>query len=155
MSKEIRIDAPGAGEWIMEQVGGVFRPEYDHSIASYRDGKLLGGFVLAAYMGNSIAVHDAACDPRWCSRELMWMLCHYVFRQLNCKKLIAPVPSDNTHALELNFRAGFRLEAIIKDALAPGLHLLLLTMEATSCRWLDILPQQYFPGGIARKVSTP
>lgn len=145
--KAIRINAPGAGDWIMAQTGGVFRPELDHSIATFNGDEMLGGFVFTQYLGNAIAVHDWGDAPGWCTRDLLWMVFHYAFRQLKCHKLIAPTPSDNRHALALNLRAGFKLETVIRDVFRPGCHLMILTMVATECRWLDIVPQRYSPGG--------
>lgn len=154
MTKEIHINAPGAGEQVMLWAGGAkFRPGEDHVLSTHAGGRLLGGFVLTQYMGNAIAVHDGACDPHWCSRDLLWMMFHYVFRQLHCQKLIAPTASDNHHALALNMRAGFRLETIIRDVIRPGRHLMVLTMVETDCPWLDIIPQSYLPGGGAWKVQ--
>lgn len=150
MAREIRINAPGAGEWIMERCGGVFHPRLDHSLSTHRGDALLGGFVVTSYLGASMAVHDAGATRDWCTRDLLWMLFHYVFVQLGCQKLIAPVESSNVHALDVNLRAGFRLEAVLRDALAPGNHLMLLTMGSTECRWLRIIPQQYFPGSVVR-----
>lgn len=139
--REIRINAPGAGEQIMQwSSGGVFHPGDDHSISTWQDDKLLGGFVFNQYVGNAIAVHDGSCAVNWCSRDLMWMVFHYAFKQLHCGKLVAPTPSDNTHALALNLRAGFKLEAVIRDLIRPGVHLMVLTMIETECRWLRITP---------------
>lgn len=137
---DIRINHPGDGDWIMGRCEGVFRPGLDQSITAYVDGELQGGWVFCQYLGNSIAVHDAGRTRRWCSRDLIWMGFHYAFVQLGCGKLIAPTPSDNYHAIAINTRAGFKLEGILRDAVAPGRHLLLLTMEAGGCRWLDIKP---------------
>lgn len=70
----------------------------------------------------------------------MWMCFHYAFKQLRCGKLIAPVASNNPHALALNMRAGFKLETIVRDLIRPGVHLMVLTMIETDCRWLGIMP---------------
>jgi hypothetical protein len=136
----------------MDLCGGCFRPGWDHSIAAHRDGEFLGGFVCCNYMGNAIAIHDGAVARDWCSREIMWMLFHYVFRQLGCHKAYAPVPSDNTRALELNLRAGWKLDTVLRDALAPGRHLILLSMEAGACRWLQLQPHRYYPTTVVRSL---
>lgn len=139
--KEIRVNAPGAGEQIMEWASGSpFHPGEDHSVANYAGDRLLGGFVFNSYLGNAIAVHCGACVTNWCSRDLLWMVFHYAFRQLHCGKLVAPVPSDNAHALYLNLRAGFKLETVVRDLIRPGVHLMVLTMIETDCRWLGIIP---------------
>lgn len=155
MSKQILVNHPGGGERVMELCKGpVFRPDVDHSICSYRSGKFLGGFVLSGYLGNSIAVHDGADDVRWCSRDMMWMLFHYIFVQLRCHKAYAPVASDNYHALDLNLRAGWRLEYVLRDAVSPGVHAMILAMSPVHCRWLMVAPQQYLPGDVARRLAT-
>lgn len=136
--KDIRVNAPGAGAWIMSRCEGAFRPELDHSISSHDGERILGGFVLCSYLGNSIAIHDAADDKRWCSREMLRKLFHYVFVQLRCHKAFAPVASDNYHALELNLRAGWKVEAVLRDALDPGRHLIILAMEAGTCPWIRV-----------------
>lgn len=139
--RDIRINEPGAGQQIMQWAGGSnFRPEEDHSLSTHDGDRLLGGFVFTSYMGNAISVHDGSCDQRWLSRDLMWMVFHYAFKQLGCHKLVAPTQSDNYHALDLNLRAGFKLEAVIQDLVRPGVHLMVLTMIETDCRWLRIIP---------------
>lgn len=151
--REIRIDAPGAGEWIMRQSEGAFHPGVDHSFSTHRNGDLLGGFVTIGALGRSITIHDAGQSRDWCTRDLLWMVFHYAFCQLGCTKVIAPVASDNHRALALNLRAGFRLEAVIRDAVAPQRHLMLLTMGVAECRWLGIIPQSYFPGDVVTGLA--
>lgn len=145
MAKQIRIDGEGDGAWVMRRAGGSFNPATDHVLLNLRDGERLGGFVLCGYLGASLTVHMAGDDPRWCSRDLLWMLCHYAFVQLGCRKLIAPVCSRNHNALAQDLRGGFRLEAVIRDAYPDG-DLMLLTMTRDSCRWLRVIPQSYRPG---------
>lgn len=140
--KEIKIDAPGAGDLVMGLCHGWFNADRDHSFAVFDDGKFLGGFVCCEYLGNSIAIHDGAVAKNWCSRELLWALFDYVFRQLKCQKVYAPVPSDNYHALEMDLRGGWKLDTVLIDALAPGRHLMILSMVATECRWLRHRPRR-------------
>lgn len=142
----ILIDHPGDGQWILDRAGGTFVPGQDHSFGHYRRGELVGGIVASSYLGNLIALHAAGVDPGWCSRELLWMAFHYCFVQLGVHKVVAPVPSDNHRALNVDLRAGFQLETIIKDAWAPGRHLMVLTMTMAQCRWLLIKPHDYVPG---------
>lgn len=146
LTKRILINHPGAGERIMAKVGAHFNPDLEHSIATYDGERFLGGFVINAYMGNSLAVHDGSDDPRWCSRELLAMLFDYVFRQLRCHKIYAPVASDNYAALSMDLRAGWRLEFVLKDAMAPGQHCMLLSMEAGTCPWLRLQLKHYRSG---------
>ncbi len=125
----------------MEQAGGRFAEGFDHSIARHAKGSVLGGFVFSDYMGNAIAVHMAG-QGRWCSRTLMWMAFDYGFNQLGCAKLVAPVPSDNYKAMELDLRAGWFVEAVLRDVVkSPDgrvASLFLLTMTRASCPWLNV-----------------
>ena len=140
---EIRIDEPGAGEWVMNLSGGSFNPNGDHSFCSFKDNEIIGGFVCAGYFGASWTMHQAGIDPRWCSRELLWMVFDYVFNQTNCIKAVGLVRSDNHRALATNLRGGWILEAVLRDMFGPGIHMMVLTMTREQCRWLDYKPQHW------------
>jgi hypothetical protein len=146
MPREILIDAPGAGTWIMDRCQGVFRQDMDHSFSTHDDsGKILGGFVLCQYLGASMSVHMAGEDKHWCNRELLWLVFHYAFVQLGCTKMIAPVQSDNYAAISQDLRAGWHLETVIRDVYAPGVHMMVLTMAKDTCPWLDYKPKTWMP----------
>lgn len=126
--------------------GPVYRFEIDHNISTFRDGKFLGGFVLNGFFGSSICVHDGACDPTWCSREVLAMLFDYIFVQLGCHKAYAPISSDNTRAMEMALRAGWHMGMVLKDAVEPGVHVFLLEMEPHYCRWLGLKLRHHVSG---------
>lgn len=141
---DIRIDAPGAGDWVMQRADGYFREGWDHAFTSHDGERVLGGFALVGYLGSSLTIHMASEDPRWCSRELMWLVFHYAFEQLKCRKLLGAVRSDNYKAIELNLRAGWRIEAVIEDVF-PDAHMLVISMTKDACRWLDYTPRSWRP----------
>jgi len=142
MTRDIRIDAPGAGEWVMQRVEGYFTPGLDHSFTRYRDEQIMGGIVLCQYLGNSMTAHMAGEDKYWCSRELLWMVFHYGFEQVGCTKMLGPVRSDNYRALEMDMRGGWELEAVIRDVYEPGVHMMVLSMTKDSCPWLKYQPRR-------------
>jgi len=142
---EIRINAPGAGEWIMQRAGGIFVPGYGHSLSTHRDGELLGGFVLSDFTGACAMVHMAGERPGWATRDLLWMLFDYAFHQLGVRKLLALVRSNNYLALALDLRAGWRIETLITDLYEPGVHAFVLYMKPEFCRWLDHHPRGWKP----------
>jgi hypothetical protein len=144
--REIRINAPGAGEWIMERLGGIFTAKLDHSFSTHDGDRILGGFVVTWFLGGSLTVHMASQDPHWCTRELLWMIFHFAFEQLGVYKMITPIASDNASVASMDMRAGWNLEAVIKDAYKPGVHMLILTMTKVDCPWLDYKPKQWKPG---------
>ena len=49
----------------MSRIHGVFTPGMDHSFTSHDDaGRILGGIVVCAYFGRSMAAHMAGDSPR-------------------------------------------------------------------------------------------
>jgi hypothetical protein len=143
--REIRIDSPGAGDWIMQRVGGYFRPGWDHSFSTHRacprdsacpgDGALLGGFALVSYLGASMTVHMASCEKHWFSRDLAALTFGYAFNQLGVRKLLAPVKSTSRATLLMCWRAGWRYDGVIRDAYSDA-DMVLLSMTRETCPWL-------------------
>jgi RimJ/RimL family protein N-acetyltransferase len=84
----------------------------------------------------------AGSDPRWCSRELMWMVFDYSFNQLGVRKVLALVRSTNEIALDQDMRAGFKLEAIIREVY-PDADMWVLGMTRAQCRWLALKPKHH------------
>ena len=143
IAREIRIDGPGDGAWIMERVGGTFDPVTDHSFSTLRDHELLGGIVIGAFVGGSMTAHMAGDDKRWFSRELAWLAFDYAFNQCQCHKLVAAVRADNHKAIAIDMRGGWQFETVIKDLFAPGLDVVVLGMTRDTCKWLDYRPKQF------------
>jgi hypothetical protein len=138
--RDLRIDYPGDGAWIMHQIGGVaFDPDVDHSIATYDTdtGDLLGGFVTNGFTGVSLQVHMAGKNARWFSRDLIWCLFNYIFNKLECKRAFATISEGNPKAIALDMRAGWRYEAKIKGVYADG-DMVILAMDRATCPWLRL-----------------
>ena len=145
MNRDLRIDDPGAGTWIMDRVGGPFNERWDHSFSSHDGDRILGGFVVCCFMGNSMTVHMAGQDKRWCSKDLLWLMFHYAFEQCGCHKMLTPLPSNRYDAIAMDMRAGWGLEACVYDAYAPGVHMLILGMTRDQCPWLKYKPRVWMP----------
>jgi len=137
---EIRINASGAGEWIMQRAGGVFTLGHAHSLSTHRNEEIQGGFVLDGFTGVCALVHMAG-EPGWCTPDLLWMVFDYGFNQLGVKKLLAMVRSDNYLALSLDLRAGWRVETLVRDMYGEGVHAFILYMMPEFCRWLNHVPK--------------
>src|SRR5262245_20996152 len=138
---EIRIDAPGAGDWIMERAGGHYVPVFSHSLSTHDGDRILGGFVLTDYIRRASAVVSMAVEgPGWCTRVLLVRLFEYAFHQLGIRKLFALIRSDNTQSIELCMRAGWRMETTIREVYGPEVHGVLLYMTPEICRWLSMIP---------------
>lgn len=141
--REILVNHPGDGEWIMLRVGGVFSPRTDHTIALHRDGRIAGGVVATGYLGSSIMLHMAGSEDNWATRDFLWMVFEYVFNQLGCRKVLGLVSSNNARALAVDLRLGFVIEAKLVDIYPDGADLLILSMHRSECKWLKIVPKHY------------
>ncbi len=146
---QIRIDFAGDGQWIMDRVGGdPYIPNHNHSLMHVSDdGERRGGFVLCQFTGEggSIVGHMAGEHGSWLTRELLWMLCDYVFNQIKVRKFIAIANTRAPTTVTMDLRAGFVLEAVVKDGYPDGGHMMVLTMTREQCRWLKIKPKHYRP----------
>lgn len=85
--------------------------------------------------GGSIRMHTAISDPKYVSRRAISAVFEYPFHQLGVKKVLATVNSKNRAALDLDFRLGFEVEAVIEDAYDVG-NMYILSMTHEQCRWL-------------------
>lgn len=132
--REIVFDHAGLREMVAELAGVEAQPT-SPVIGALRDGHPWGGFLFTGYTMASIQVHMAGADERWCSPTLLQLAFDYPFNQLGVTKVIAPTPSDRAFALAQNLRAGFRLEAVVEDAIPSG-HLFILTMRREECKFL-------------------
>lgn len=135
----IRFDHPPDGDILTAQPGG-FNHKVDHVIARVDStGKLLGGVTYENYSGKSVCMHVRSFDPRWLTKDLLWVMFHYPYVQLSCNVVMGFVDAANTQAIEFEKRIGFKETARIADA-CPGSDLLVMTMRREDCRWLDIRP---------------
>ena len=140
----VKIDAANAGTWIMSRIHGVFTPGMDHSFSSHdTQGNILGGIVVCAYFGRSMAAHMAGDDKRWFTRELAWLAFDYAFNQAGCHKMIAGIRSDNHKAIAIDMRGGWQFETVIKDLYEPGVDMVVLGMTRDTCKWLDYQPKRF------------
>jgi hypothetical protein len=148
MSKYIRINHPGDGEWVMSRVGGVFNEKTDHVIAVAREDVPLGGVVFTGYLIGSITMHMAGTGNNWGTRDFLWMVYNYAFEQLGVRKVIGLVAADNHLAIAIDLKMGFTIETAISDMTADGGDLLVLSMRKQDCRWLKLRPKHYRSGGV-------
>jgi RimJ/RimL family protein N-acetyltransferase len=129
------------GYQIAQRAGVQFNPECDRVISYSRDGVLLGGALFSNYTGASIQMHVASFDPRWLTRDALWVVFHYCFEQLGCKVVFGQVPETNSKALEFDMKLGFKEIARVDDVFPDG-GLVVVAMRRKDCRWLKLKPRQ-------------
>jgi L-amino acid N-acyltransferase YncA len=143
MSATIHFNHERDGDWVMTRVGGVFNAKTDHVIALHRDGRICGGVVYTGYLGASIMVHMAGNETNWATPDFLWVIFDYAFNQLGVRKLIGLVPANNSRAISIDIRLGFRIEAKLTEMMVDGSDLLILSMRKSEAKWLRYTPRHY------------
>lgn len=123
------------GAWVCSRLGSEFNERLDSAIGLERDGKLIAGVVYDNYLGGSICIHVASEGSHWLTRDFLRAVFGYPFNQLQVRKLIGPVDSDNFEARRFDEHLGFIPEAVLKDAGRHG-DLILYSMTRQQCRFL-------------------
>ena len=133
---------------IAEAAGVMFNMRYDHVLSRVSPtGELLGGVIFNGFNpGGSISIHMAGFQSGWATIQLTRMVFDYCFNQLHVKKVFALVPADNSKALEINRRMGFKDEVTVADVFADC-DLVVLSMSRDECRWLRVKVQDTKPEG--------
>lgn len=110
-----------------------------YCIAEYdSEDRLTGGVLVMNDNGWSCEIHTASFRRNWATREFIWSVFNYIFRVRGIKKLFGRVPEGNTRARRLNANLGFTEEAIINDVFPGGEGLIVMSMYADDCRFLNM-----------------
>jgi L-amino acid N-acyltransferase YncA len=99
--------------------------------------------VFTGYLGSTITLHMAGVEDNWATRDFLWMVFHYAFVQLGCRKVLGLVAANNHRARSIDTRLGFREAARIYDVYPDGAALLILEMDKMACKWLKLVPKHY------------
>jgi hypothetical protein len=145
---DIRFNEIGHGVEIAKLSGGFFNPVSDHCISRVTpEGNLRGGVVYSGYTGRggSVGMHAAGLDPRWISRDLLWVCFDYPFNQLAVKKIFGQVPASKPDVLDFDLALGFKYVTTIEDVYPDG-DMILLAMYREDCRFLRITPRNLRSG---------
>lgn len=118
----------------------LFNPLYDVVISNEKDGRLLGGVFYYDFTGKVISMHVAGFDPRWLCKNLLWVVFHYAFVQLECSSIFCQIRSTNSKALKLAEDIGFNRELIIPEVF-PDADSVIHRMRKKDCRWLSLAPR--------------
>lgn len=136
----IHINNKAHGAAIAAEAGAEFNRDYDTVISRTRGDKLLGGVIYSNFTRESISVHMAGFDPYWVNRDMLWMAFHYPYVQLKVNRMFGFVKSNNTKALDLDLRLGFKEVARI-PGVYPYADMVVLAMEREECRWISLEPK--------------
>ena len=120
------------GRWMARNDGGFWRPGAK-CLGLIRDGALVAGVMFDWYNGTSIYVSIVVRGL--VTREFLWAICDYPFRQLGCKVVIATVAEGNRASRQFVEHFGFEYAGAIPDG-DPSGDLLIYTIRPNQCKWL-------------------
>lgn len=140
--RRIRFNNPEDGAWIMARSFGVYNDKIDQCIAVIRDDEIAGGVVYNGFIKTAIFLHMAGAGDNWATREFLWMVYDYPFNVLGVTWLYGLLDPDNTLALEIDRRMGFREVACLPGALGDR-DLIVMGMKREQCRMLRDIPERF------------
>ena len=124
------------GKWTAEHIGcGSDWRDYE-AMGVEKDGELIAGVVFDDYVENTrCAMHCAGVGKNWLSKEFLFVLFDYAFRQLGCKVVVLTVDSENTDSVKFISHLGFEEKCRIEGG-SPAGDLIIFTMRRVNCHWL-------------------
>ena len=123
------------GKWLANKQNVEYaKDESSTYIGLERKGKIQVVFMYNNLIENG-SVHLHIAIEGQANKHIRWYAFHYPFIELNVKKIIAPIQSNNLKCIKFALNAGFICEHIMKNA-GSNSDLWLLTMTKEQCRFL-------------------
>jgi RimJ/RimL family protein N-acetyltransferase len=132
----------GVVEWVASKTGEFNCFGTDVGIGWEKHGKIVAGVAYANWNGVNVEGHIASDGSKnWLTRQFLWTMFDYPFRQLGVKRITACVGEGNADSTRFLKHLGFILEARLKDAHPTG-DLQIFRMFADECRFLQVKHEQ-------------
>ena len=123
------------GKWASERLGNTSDWHDYEAMGVEKDGELIAGVVFGDYVKNTrCSIHCAGVGKTWLSKEFLFVVFDYAFRQLNCNVVVSPVNSDNTDSVKFISHLGFEEKCRIEGG-SPNGDLIIFTLHRDKCRW--------------------
>ena len=135
---QLTSDLELLGPWAWKRMGsGEWFSQGKSALGELNDdGDIKWAAVYDRYEpGGSIHMHIAIDNPKYVTRQAISACFEYPFCQLDVKKVLGIVNSENHAALTFDLRLGFHVEHVIKDAYDRG-DMYILSMTREQCRWI-------------------
>lgn len=128
---------------IAASVDTPYIPGLDTCVANVaKSGRVLGGAFITNYTGpgGSAQVTCAGFSANWMTRQFLFNCAEYAFNTLKVGKIVGIIPMQNSKALALDRRLGFREECVIQGLFTyegKSIAGIVLSMTKDRCRFLD------------------
>lgn len=121
-------------KWVYELSGGA--PTASSSALGWmKNNKLIAAMSVEGCNGKNCFVHlriEGYAPKEFCFAAVDW-----VFNQLGCKRMTAPVPRSNAKCLKLLNHIGFTEEGNLEEAAFDGGDLLMMRLWKKDCYLLN------------------
>lgn len=97
---------------------------------------LLAVVAYNGFTGRACFMHSAIDDPSVIDRTFVRAIFEYPFVECKLDTLLALVSSENTQAMDIDLRVGFKEINRLSGAGVDGNDLVLLSMTRNECKWL-------------------
>ena len=130
------------GNEIMVSTGGSFSFDTMTVISRAVDDDFKGGVVFENWTGKggSVLAHLAGFSPNWLNRDLLWVMFHYPFMQLDCTHAFVQVKGKNKASKNIVEAMGFKEVITLKDVY-PDDDMILYRLYRDECRFLKVKPR--------------
>ncbi len=122
--------------WLDQRIGLPWSQDF-RAIGSVKDGCLAAVVAYNAFAGRSCVLHAAVDDPVAVDRGFVRAIFEYPFEQLGLTHLQVYVSVNNTRALDIYKRGGFKEIYRLVGAGFDGEDMLFLVMHRSDCRLLE------------------
>lgn len=130
----ISFDADLLGPWVCQEPKRKWISGTASAIGKVKNGSPLVAVLYEDFTGTSVTMHIRG-DDGWADRGFLWMMFHYPFVQLGCKRITAPISEANKKCIKLVENMGLTLECRLSQATPEG-DLLIYRLFKEDCRFL-------------------
>lgn len=97
--------------------------------------QLIAGVLYNHYNPPNICMHVGAIGKSWLNRDFLFAAFDYPFNQLGCGRVTALVPKKNKAARKFDEHLGFKLEGVMRQALADD-DMMVYGMLRSECKYI-------------------
>jgi RimJ/RimL family protein N-acetyltransferase len=127
------------GAWVGARIGNAEPWHNYEAIGIEHQGELVGGVVIDNYITAArCSIHCAGAGRRWLTREFLFVVFDYVFRQLGCNAVVNIVDGSNADSIRFTGHLGFSIVHRIKGGGKGGSDGVIFELQKSDCKWTKV-----------------
>jgi RimJ/RimL family protein N-acetyltransferase len=116
--------------WVLSPHGGEAGEDFN-AIGWQKDDELIAGFAVNEWNGVNCFVHIRL--DGYTPRKFWFAMVDWVYNQMGCARMTAPVSASNNDCIKLLDRMGWTREATLPDSAYDGSDLIFFTWKKEDC----------------------